>query len=172
MPVPTSCCRGWWVAGRPANKHTNSSACHCSSIVSFYDHWKDSLAGRVCNFKPFQEIWNLNSKCKESAIYFQRYFCLLPVLYMEFSAPRPTVPQGLAENICFLSLVKKHIYFFLHPCLLNLDKYPCLFKQSRKTLTFPQKSPCLPCSNCVICWFTEGYWIVLYIEWPGVWVGL
>lgn len=33
---------------------------------------------------------------------------------------------------------------------------------------FPRKSPCFPCSDCIICWFTEGCRIVLYgTAWLG-----
>lgn len=40
--IPTSCDRGSGVAGRPANKHMNSSACHFSRSWPFCDHWTDS----------------------------------------------------------------------------------------------------------------------------------
>lgn len=125
MLVPTSCW-GWVVAGRPANKHMDSSACLFPPLCPFMTTEKTLNTGRSClQLQTISGDLKYNSKCKESAINFQRYFCLLPVLYMAFSAPCPTEPQGLAENICFLSLVKSISIF--SPCLLNLDKYPCLF---------------------------------------------
>ncbi len=105
--IPTSRRRGSWVAGRPAGQQTHRFPLRViflhRDLFMTTEKTLRTLAGQVCNFKSFQEILFVTQNVK-SAINFPWYFCLLPVRYMEFLHPAP-IPQGLAENTCFLPTV-------------------------------------------------------------------
>lgn len=129
MSVPTSCCRGWWVAGRPANKHMNSSACHCSSIVSFYDHWKDSehwpvVSATSNHFRRF-EILTQNVK----KVPFISSDIFVSFLFFTWSSlhPAPQYLRAWLKIYVFCHWLKSiSIFFSIHVCWTWINIHACL----------------------------------------------
>lgn len=118
MLVPTSFCRESWVAGQSANKCIDSSCVSFfSPMVTFLWPLKRlwTLAGQICNFKPFQGISILTQNVR-SAINFLWYLCLLSDLYMEFLHPAPQYLRAWPKRYAFCHRLKAYLFFSIHVC--------------------------------------------------------
>lgn len=117
---------GWWLAGRPTHTRNPLSVIflHCVLLWPLKRLW--TLAGRVCNFKPFQELWNLTHNVKKVPLISSDIFVSFLFFTWRSLHPAPQYLRAWLKIYVFCHWLKAYL-FSLHPCLLNLDKYPCLF---------------------------------------------
>lgn len=134
--LPTSCCKGWWVAGQQTHGTPRDTAHpHFSSppplwLFFLWPLWRfwtlTKNKEKTVTSKIFQENFKWKAKCKKKVplISSDIFFCL-PCVFMDPHPPprRLTIPQGLAGTRRFLPTFKtiSVIIIFFHPCLLKLD---------------------------------------------------
>lgn len=85
----------------------------------------------------------------KSAINLPWYLYHFPALYRDFCT-QLIIPQGLAEDICFLPPFKSISIFSIHVCWIYNNTM-------QETTDSSSNSPCFPCSDCFIR-FTGCVW--------------